>query len=165
MSLNHQDYFSQDRAVNFGVVLRHFKDQASGKSDAMFIHSVPRTSSEKRASQAKDSLVLIDVGDDTPSDDKKRGQMPKIQVIDPLKAETNRAIHQLEQEEKEGGDAHSREERGNAPQFRNPTYGGSINKKPHSVSGAGRKKKRGGTTSAGRATVKAKIKRTKDIFD
>ena len=156
MSLNHQDYFSQDRAVNFGVVLRHFKDQASGKSDAMFIHSVPRTSSEKRASQAKDSLVLIDVGDDTPSDDKKRGQMPKIQVIDPLKAETNRAIHQLEQEEKEGGDA---------PQFRNPTYGGSINKKPHSVSGAGRKKKRGGTTSAGRATVKAKIKRTKDIFD
>ena len=168
MASTGNNYFSLEGVLDYQKLLKHFKNQASGKSDPKFIHPNPRSTSEKRMSQSKNSLVLLDIGGNESDPSKSMGQAPKIEVVDPLKAESNRAIDQLQVETRQemgknpfppGGPA----TKSNVSKVK--AHSTSAGKKKKSNFSSGSKSKRKIKSNQTSVKVKAKIRRARDVFD
>lgn len=149
------EYFAQDGGLNYSAVLKHFREQVSGRQEPQFLQANPRTALEKRQHQMHDTLVLIDTAAKGMQGKKGLEDTPKITVVEPVEAVTKRAVGDLEQE--------ARELRTSRP----PPKRVVPPKRSHSSAvGGGRKtaSKRKKAPAAA-ASAKTRIKRTKDIFD
>lgn len=149
------EYFAQDGGLNYNAVLKHFREQVSGKQEAQFLQANPRTALERRQHQVQDTLVLIDTASKGMQGSKASEATPKITVVEPVEAVTKRAVGELEQEAQD------------LQASRAPPKRVVMAKRSHSsaVSGGKRtsaKRKKAPTTAT---SAKSRIKRTKDIFD
>lgn len=149
------EYFAQDGGLNYNAVLKHFREQVSGRQEPQFLQANPRTSLERRQHQIQDTLMLIDTASKGMVGKKDTEDTPKITVVEPVEAVTKRAVGELEQEEKD------------LRLNRLPPKRAAPPKRSHSaaVSGGRKTSAKRKKVQASYASTKSRIKRTKDIFD
>ena len=122
-------YFDAQGGLGYKAVLEHFRSQASG---------VPSMTSSYKTSCKHGGIRVIKV---SRRDDKNQSDMPRLEVVDPLESEKNRAASQLKRD---------------AP-------GENIQRAP-----AASQTQTGSSSARVRksaATVRARVKRARDIFD
>lgn len=149
------EYFAQDGGLNYSSVLKHFREQVSGRQEPQFFQANPRTALERRQNQMQDTLVLIDTAAKGMQGKKDPEDTPKITVVEPVEAVTKRAVGELEQESQ------------NIQTSRAPPKRAGPTKRSHSSVVLGGRKTSGKRKKAATlgASAKTRIKRTKDIFD